>query len=112
MTESVTCDATTHSPSLLVCDLSAELFSGVDQVDGASGEGDPISVHLNAMARCELTDWPNFHYRRWLITELGEIKLCVPRRSHAYRVPSTKTKQNNCKCSIGKRYPQLTCLAI
>lgn len=112
MTESVTCDVTTRSPSFLVCDLSVGLFSGVDQVDGASGEDDLISVHLNAMARCELTDWPNFHYRRWRITELGEFEPSVPRRSHAYRVPSTTAKQDNCKCSIGKRYPQSTCLVL
>ena len=41
--------------------------------------GDLISGHLDAMARCEIADRRNGHYRRWLMTELGEIELCVPR---------------------------------
>ena len=41
--------------------------------------GDLISDHLDAMARRQIADRRNGHYRRWLITELGEIELCVPR---------------------------------
>ena len=40
---------------------------------------DAIADHLDAMARREIADRRNGHYRRWLITELGEIELCVPR---------------------------------
>ena len=59
--------------------------------------GDLIAGHLDAMARREIADRRNGHYRRWLITELGEIELCVPRtrsfsargvlRAYARRAP-------------------------
>ena len=59
--------------------------------------GDLIVGHLDAMARREIADRRNGHYRRWLITELGEIELCVPRtrsfsaravlRAYARRAP-------------------------
>ncbi len=59
--------------------------------------GDLISVHLDVMARRQIADRRNGHYRRWLITELGEIELCVPRtrsfsargvlRAYARRAP-------------------------
>ncbi len=38
-----------------------------------------IDVHLEAMAMGETADRRNGSYRRWLMTELGEIELCVPR---------------------------------
>ena len=44
---------------------------------------DAIADHLDAMARREIADRRNGHYRRWLITELGEIELCVPRATGA-----------------------------
>ncbi len=59
--------------------------------------GDLISGHLDAMARRQIADRRNGHYRRWLITELGEIELRVPRtrgfsarsvlRAYARRAP-------------------------
>ena len=38
-----------------------------------------IESHVEAMARCETADRRNGSYRRRLMTELGEIELCVPR---------------------------------
>jgi transposase-like protein len=38
-----------------------------------------VDRHLEEMARRAVADRRNGSYRRWLMTELGEIELCVPR---------------------------------
>ena len=38
-----------------------------------------IDRHLEEMGRGEAADRRNGAYRRWLLTELGHIELCVPR---------------------------------
>jgi len=40
---------------------------------------DRIDRHLAEISRHEVSDRRNGVYRRWLMTELGEIELCVPR---------------------------------
>jgi transposase-like protein len=41
--------------------------------------GDRISRHLEEMARCGVSDRRNGVFSRHLLTELGDIELCVPR---------------------------------
>ncbi len=38
-----------------------------------------VDRHLEEMAEHEVADRRNGSYQRWLMTELGEIELCVPR---------------------------------
>ncbi len=56
-----------------------------------------VDRHLDEMERLDVADRRNGSYRRWLMTELGEIELCVPRtrafsalsvvRAYARRAP-------------------------
>ena len=48
-----------------------------DVLEGRMAGG--IDRHLEEMAVREVADRRNGSYRRWLMTELGEIELCVPR---------------------------------
>jgi hypothetical protein len=48
-----------------------------DLLEGRMAAG--VDRHLAEMARREAADRRNGAYRRWLMTELGEIELCVPR---------------------------------
>ncbi len=48
-----------------------------DVLEGRMAAG--VDRHLEEMAGHEVADRRNGSYRRWLMTELGEIELCVPR---------------------------------
>ena len=76
----------------------------VDFLEGRMHEA--VDRHLETLAEGDEADRRNGSYRRWLLTELGRIELCVPRtrrfspsgiiqayarRAQRYLAPSTAT---------------------